>query len=222
MMSPKVLITGGTRGIGKAITARYVTAGYEVVTPDRATLDLSSETSIHHYFSTGLVDYDILINNAAENIIGTINELSEESWYRMQMVNLTAPFLLLRHTIDHMSNQKWGRVVNISSCYSLISKSGRAGYSATKSGLNALTRTAALEYACDNILVNAVAPGFIETDLTHKNNSADQIAALCQQIPLMRLGTPEEVADLVFFLGSAQNTYITGQLMVIDGGLMAQ
>lgn len=221
-MPKKVLITGGARGIGKAIATQFISAGYIVVTPDRDTLDLSSETSIKEFFASRPVDYDILVNNAAENIISSILDLPEESWQKMQMVNLTAPFLILRQVVPYMIKQDWGRVVNISSCFSLVSKSGRAGYSTTKSGLNALTRSAALEFAMHNILVNAVAPGFIETSLTRKNNSPEQIDSICQQLPLKRLGTPEEVAELVHYLGSEHNTYITGQLMIIDGGFMAQ
>ena len=121
-----------------------------------------------------------------------------------------------------MVQQGWGRIVNLSSCYSLVSRIGRAAYSSTKSGLNALTRTAALEYAEYNILVNAVGPGFVETDLTHQNNTPEQIQAICQQIPVKRLGRPEEVAELVFYLGTDQNSYITGQLIIIDGGFLAQ
>ncbi len=221
-MPNKVLITGGSRGIGKAIASRFSSAGFEVFTPTRSQLDLSSELSISSFFTSNPGDFDVLINNAAENIVGSILDLPEESWKQMQMVNLTAPFLILRRVIPYMVKQGWGRVVNISSCYSLVSRPDRAGYSATKSGLNALTRAAALEYAGHNVLVNAVLPGFVETDLTHKNNSSEQIAALCEKVPLKRLGSPEEVAELAYFLGSSKNTYITGQLVIIDGGFLAQ
>jgi 3-oxoacyl-[acyl-carrier protein] reductase len=104
----------------------------------------------------------------------------------------------------------------------VISRIGRGGYSATKAGLSSLTRTAALEFAEYNILVNAVAPGFVETDLTRKNNSREKIEALRQQIPLQRLATPKEIAEFAYYLGSEHNTYITGQTIFVDGGFMSQ
>ncbi|MFN8412662.1 MAG: SDR family oxidoreductase [Anaerolineales bacterium] len=108
-----------------------------------------------------------------------------------------------------------GDVVNISSAYSAVSRVGRGGYGATKAAINSLTRTAALELAEHNILVNAIAPGFVETDLTRKNNSIEQIDLLKSQIPMKRLGLPGEIANLVYFLASDQNTYITADLFLL-------
>ena len=222
-MMRRVLITGGSRGIGKAITQCYLNAGHEVILPGRDELDLASETSVNEFIVANQEkEFDVLINNAAENRISPIKDLPTAAWQRMLMINLTAPFLLTKMVTPHMVQQGWGRIVNLSSCYSLVSRIGRAAYSSTKSGLNALTRTAALEYAENNVLVNAVCPGFVETDLTHQNNNPEQIQALCQQIPLKRLGKPEEVADMVFYLGSDRNSYITGQIIIIDGGFLAQ
>ena len=222
-MMRRVLITGGSRGIGKAITQCYLNAGHEVILPGRDELDLASETSVNEFIVANQEkEFDVLINNAAENRISPIKDLPTAAWQRMLMINLTAPFLLTKMVTPHMVQQGWGRIVNLSSCYSLVSRIGRAAYSSTKSGLNALTRTAALEYAENNVLVNAVCPGFVETDLTHQNNNPEQLQALCQQIPLKRLGKPEEVADMVFYLGSDRNSYITGQIIIIDGGFLAQ
>lgn len=222
-MMRRVLITGGSRGIGKAITHCYLNAGHEVILPGRDELDLASETSVNEFIVANQEkEFDVLINNAAENRISPIKDLPTAAWQRMLMINLTAPFLLTKMVTPYMAQQCWGRIVNLSSCYSLVSRIGRAAYSSTKSGLNALTRTAALEYAENNILVNAVCPGFVETDLTHQNNNPEQIQALCQQIPLKRLGKPEEIADMVFYLGSDRNSYITGQIIIIDGGFLAQ
>lgn len=222
-MARCVLITGGARGIGRAIVQRYAAAGYETVAPARQELDLASSDLIHAYFSR--LDnqaVDILINNAGENRIKMIEELSLDEWQRMLMINLTAPFLLIQHVAPYMARQSWGRIVNISSIYSQVSRTGRSAYGASKAGLNSLTRTAALEYAERGILVNAICPGFIETDLTHQNNTPVQIEALRQQVPLKRLGTPAEVADLAFYLGTELNTFQTGQLFTIDGGFLAQ
>ncbi len=222
-MPKEVFITGGTRGIGKSIVRRYEQAGYQVVAPTRKEVDLASVSSIQMYLAEhGPLNIDVLINNAGENPVYPLDALSVEVWQRIQTINLTAPLLLIKQLTPHMVQQRWGRIVNISSCYSLVSRQGRGAYSASKAGLNALTRTAALEYATTNILVNAVCPGFVETDLTRQNNTPSQIEALRSQIPLGRLATSDEIADFVFFLGSEYNTYITGQTMIMDGGFIIQ
>jgi 3-oxoacyl-[acyl-carrier protein] reductase len=222
-MKKSVLITGGSRGIGKAIADRYKEDGFEIYAPSRSEMDLADEESIQRFVERNREKkFDILINNAGENIIAELKNLSITDLNRMQTINLLAPFLLTKMAAPQMIAQKWGRIVNISSAYSVISRIGRGGYGMTKSALNSLTRTSALEFAEHNILVNAVAPGFVETDLTRKNNSPEQIAALCQQVPMKRLGSPAEVAELVRFLTSENNTYITGQVIFVDGGFMAQ
>ena len=205
-----------------AIANRYETAGYKVTMPTRKEMDLSSINSVQSYFEKKKTGFDVLINNAGENKISSICELTVEDWQRVLTVNLTAPFLLIQHVIPYMKENKWGRIVNISSCYSLVSRKQRAAYSASKAGLNSLTRTAAIEFAAYGILVNAICPGFVETDMTSQNNTPEQISELCSHIPLTRLGTPDEVADFVFYLGSEQNSYITGQALIVDGGFMSQ
>jgi NAD(P)-dependent dehydrogenase (short-subunit alcohol dehydrogenase family) len=222
-MARRVLITGGSRGIGRALVDRYAAAGYEVIAPTRQELDLATSAAISTYFSQpDRRAVDVLINNAGENRIKAIEALTPDEWQRMLMINLTAPFMLIQQVAPYMARQGWGRIVNISSIYSQVSRAGRSAYGASKAGLNSLTRTAALEYAEHGVLVNAVCPGFIETDLTHQNNTPAQIEMLKQQVPLKRLGTPAEVAELVFHLGSAMNTFQTGQLYVIDGGFLVQ
>ena len=222
-MTKRVFLTGGSRGIGVAIKKRYLEAGCEVISPTRQELDLSKIGSIQNFIAYhSNIEADILINNAAENFIYKINELELPAWQNILTVNLTAPFLLIKSVLRFMAEKRWGRIVNISSVYSQVSRPGRAAYSASKSGLVGLTRTTALEYADQGILVNSVCPGFIDTELTRKNNSPEVIEALVQQIPMKRLGTVDEVADLVYFLGSDHNSYITGQVMIIDGGYLAQ
>lgn len=223
MTAKRVLITGGARGIGKAIADLYATVGFDVVAPRRSEMDLADENSVNEFMARNKdTKYDVLVNNAAENIIAELQDLSLDDWKRMEAINLIAPFLLTKFVVPHMISQKWGRIVNISSAYSTISRVSRGGYGMTKSAINSLTRTSALEFAAHNILVNAVAPGFVETDLTRKNNSPEQIEALRQQVPMKRLGTPQEIAEFVYYLGSEQNTYITGQVIFVDGGFMAQ
>lgn len=218
-----VLITGASRGIGKAIARKYQERGYKILAPSRQELELASAESVRSYAAVlKSTPVDVLINNAGENPIAEISSLDPAVWERSLAVNLTAPFLLIQQASVAMIQQGWGRIVNISSCFSLVTRRGRAAYGAAKSGLNALTRTAALEYARHNILVNALCPGFVETDMTRANNTPEQIEALRQSIPLGRLATAEEIAAFVFFLGSQENTYVTGQTLVIDGGFLCQ
>lgn len=216
----KVLVTGAARGIGAAIATVFQEHGYEVHCPKRNELDLSCFESIDFFVKSGGCDVDILINNAAENIVKPFETLESEEWLRMQAVNLTAPFLLSKAAVPFMVKQGWGRIVNIASCFSVVSKTGRAGYTATKSGLVGLTRAIAVEFADRGVLVNSVSPGFVATDLTRQNNTQVQIEALAQQLPIHRLATPSEIAELVFFIGSEKNTYLTGQNVVVDGGFL--
>jgi 3-oxoacyl-[acyl-carrier protein] reductase len=214
------LITGGARGIGRAIAEALRARGDIVLTPTRAELDLASIESVKAWLNSSHPSVDVLVNNAGENPICPLDGVSLEDWNRAMTVNLTAPMLLLQSLAREMCAQNWGRIVNISSCYSIVSRTGRAPYGAAKAGLNSLTRSAALEFGPHGVLVNAVCPGFVETDLTHQNNSYEQILALAAQVPLGRLAFPTEIACLVSFLTSNENTYITGQSIVIDGGFL--
>lgn len=217
------LVTGGSRGIGQAVVRRLREGRIHVIAPMRHELDLSSHESVrgylHHHKGFTV---DILINNAAENTINRIPDISLEEWQRTLTTNLTSAFLLIQAVTPHMVKRRWGRIVNVSSCYSFLSREGRAAYSASKGGLDSFTRTAALEYGPDHILVNSVCPGFVLTDLTRRNNTPAKMAALAQQTALKRLAQPSEIAELIYFLCSEENTYITGHAVVIDGGFCCQ
>ena len=216
-------VTGGSRGIGKAVVDELVKIGIHVVAPARAELDLSESKSVEAFTlaNTKLVP-DLLVLNAGENSPSVISEITLDAWQKTLDVNLTSNFLLIRDFGSKMMKRGSGRIVVVSSCYSFRSRVGRAAYSASKAGLNALVQSAALEFADSNILVNAVCPGFVLTDLTKKNNDATGIKLLESQIPLGKLADPIEVAKLVLFLGLESNSYITGQTMVIDGGFTCQ
>jgi 3-oxoacyl-[acyl-carrier protein] reductase len=221
-MKRRVFITGAARGIGAAVAAKYRDSGHEVIAPRREDLDLSSPESIKRYISAHGLECDVLINNAGENKIAPIAETQLEDWERTLNVNLTAAFLLIQATAPAMAQRGWGRIVNVSSIYSHLARGGRSPYSSSKSGLNGLTRTAAVEFARQNVLVNAVCPGFVATEMTSQNNSPEQIAVLANQTPMGRLANPPEVAELIHFLGSDLNTYLTGQSIIIDGGFSIQ
>jgi NAD(P)-dependent dehydrogenase (short-subunit alcohol dehydrogenase family) len=218
-----VLITGAARGIGAAIAARYRADGWRVVAPSRAELDLSDAAAVERYCGRDdLGDIDVLVNNAGENVLGRIDALPDADLRRMLQTNLLSVWSLLRRFAGPMAQRGWGRVVNVASVYGIKSRAARGAYTASKAGLIGLTKTAAIEYGAGNVLVNALAPGFVDTDLTRRNNTPEQLAALCAQVPLGRLASTEEIAVLAAWLGGEANTYVTGQTIAIDGGFLIQ
>jgi len=222
-MKRTALVTGGSRGIGLAIAELFKKNGLEVLTPTRQELDLSSEESIQNFLKKNShSQIDILVNNAGINIIENISEISENNLKEALQINLIAPTILIKELSPKMVQRGYGRIVNISSIWSGLSKPGRAVYSSTKSAINGLTRSAAVELSAYNVLVNAVAPGFVDTDLTRKNNSPEQLKIIESNIPAKRLAKANEIAELVYFLVSEKNTYITGQAIFIDGGFSCQ
>lgn len=217
----KVLITGGSRGIGAAAAKAYRDRGYDVDTPGRDELDLSDAESVEQFIKERIKNYgyDILVNNAGSNLIHEIGELKDKDTAEMMNVNLLSPVRLADGFVPLMKERHFGRIVNVGSIWGVISKPGRSIYSATKHGLHGITMTLALELAPYGILVNTVAPGQTLTDLTRKNNPPDVIRQMEKDIPLGRLARPEEIAEVIYSLGNERNTYITGQQIVVDGGL---
>jgi 3-oxoacyl-[acyl-carrier protein] reductase len=221
-VSRTVLVTGAARGIGAAIADAFREAGDDVLAPPRSELDLADGDAVQAWAEAHAGDgIDVLVNNAGINPVSPLAELSPADWRRTLEVNLTAPFLLTRSLGAAMAERGWGRIVNIGSAYSLVSRAGRGAYTAAKHGLAGLTKTAAIELAEGGVLVNAVCPGFVGTDLTYQNNDEATIARLVSQIPVGRLAEPAEVAGLVGWLGSDHNRYVTGQVIAVDGGLLA-
>jgi NAD(P)-dependent dehydrogenase (short-subunit alcohol dehydrogenase family) len=216
------LITGASRGIGAAIAARLQGEGIRVLSPLSNELDLSSSVSIDRYLSTLTQPIDILINNAGINRLGSIDEISSTDFEDVIQINLLGHFRLTQGLVKGMKARRYGRIVNISSIWSLVSRERRMAYSSTKAAINGLTRAQALELAPYNILVNALAPGYVNTDLTKKNNTSAELEAIATQIPLGRLAEPSEIAECVAFLCSPKNSYITGQVIAIDGGYLCK
>ena len=205
----RVLITGGSRGIGSDICEIFKKYGHEVIAPTREELDLSQP------FSFIPDKIDILINNAGINIIDFIFE--GENYEEMMTVNYFSPLRLFKLCLPYMKKQNYGRVVNIGSVWVDYAKPGRSSYSASKNALHSLTKAITAEYGTYNILANTVSPGFFITDMTFQNNTEEDLKDLRSKIPLGRLGYTNEVADLVYYL-SVNNSYISGQNIVIDGG----
>lgn len=222
MKKSTALVTGASRGIGAAIATKMRNEDILVLTPSRLQLDLSSNESIDTFLSSLDVPVDILINNAGINTIAHTIEVSDQNIENTLQLNLVAPLRLIRGIIPQMIQRRFGRIVNVSSIWSVVSKPGRVTYAASKAGLNSLTQTLALELAPYNILVNAVAPGYTNTELTKMNNTADQIEEIKKLIPLGRLAEPEDIAEVVYFLCSQTNRYITGQVVLADGGFSCQ
>lgn len=217
-----VLITGGSRGIGAAIAARLQDEGLRILTPSSKALDLSSTVSIDAYLSQLTDPIDILVNNAGINRLGSIDEISAKDFEEVIQMNLLGHFRLTQGLVKGMKARRYGRIVNISSIWSLVSRERRVTYSAAKAGLNGLTRALALELAPYHVLVNAVAPGYINTELTKKNNPPEALERIVEEIPLGRLGEPSEIAECVAFLCSPKNSYMTGQVIVLDGGYLCR
>lgn len=215
----KALITGASRGIGKAIAEKFIREGYEVFRPARQDLDLNDAVSIAAFVKKNEnICFDVIINNAGCNDINLIENITDDELASMININLIAPMKLARGFVKGMKAQKYGRIVNIGSIWACVSKAGRCVYSATKNGIHGVTNTLAVELAADNILVNTVCPGFTLTELTRKNNSPEQIHTIVKDIPIGRMAEPEEMAEVVYFLASEKNTYLTGQKIVVDGG----
>lgn len=219
VVSMKAFVTGGSRGIGCAIVQKLEKEGYEVFAPTRSELDLLSQVSVEKFLQEHQSDsYDVIINCAGINDINDIDDVTDEEIERAMQINLVSPLKILRTFVPNMKKQSYGRIVNIGSIWGIVSKRGRIVYSATKHGIHGITKTLAVELAEYNILVNTVCPGFTLTELTKKNNTQSQIDQISKEIPMKRMAEPEEIADVVCYLASSNNTYLTGQLIAVDGG----
>jgi 3-oxoacyl-[acyl-carrier protein] reductase len=219
----RALVTGASKGIGQAIVPLLEREDYQVFTPEHSELDLSNAESINTFIARWSDDgFDAIINNAGCNDIHEIEAITDDEIQHMLSVNLIAPLLLLRGLVAYMKRHHYGRVVNIGSIWGIVGKPGRTVYSATKHGIHGLTQTLAVELAPYNILVNTVCPGYTLTDLTKKNNTLQQIKEINSTIPLGRMAEPKEIAEVVAFLASVKNTYITGQQLIVDGGFIVK
>jgi len=237
------LITGSTRGIGRAIAEEFAKHGANVVVSgtleERAQavaqeladkygvqtlgvgMDVSDPQSVEEAFkkiNAAFGGVDILVNNAGITRDTLFLRMKLEDWEKVLKVNLTGTFLVTKQVVRHMTKQRWGRIINITSVVGFTGNVGQVNYSTTKAGLVGFTKSLAKELAPRNVLVNAVAPGFIETEMTAvlKDEIKEQYQ---KQIPLGRFGKPEEVAKVVLFLASPMADYITGEVIHVNGGM---
>ena len=230
------LVTGASRGIGKAIAEKLKADNYKVLgtaTSDSGVdtlnsndiegylLDLNSKDSIENFWSKLESDnktISVLVNNAGITRDNIILRMSDEEWSDIMNVHLYGTFQLSKRALKMMLKNKWGRIINISSASASIGNRGQSNYAAAKAGVEAFTKSLAKEVGKRDITINAVAPGFISTDMT-ENNKGVNADHLVKEIPLGRFGDPEEVASLISFMCSDGASYITGQTIHINGGL---
>ena len=245
---PVAVVTGGARGIGRAIVEELLQQRYQVVALDYAItddaksfakevndkasayqvtrlsiekLDVTDGASAQAAIDKIVADHgriDVLVNNAGITRDGLLLRMSEADWDSVLTTNLKGVFNVTKAAIKPMMSQKRGKIINIASVVGISGNAGQANYSASKAGVIGFTKSIAKEIASRGITVNAVAPGFIETDMTAKLNEA-QRSAMLAQVPMKRVGTPKDVARAVGFLASEAADYITGQVIVVDGGM---
>ena len=230
----KILVTGYNSGLGNCLIKKYLSLGAEVYSSstkfelNRRNLkvlkcDFLNKNSFNTFLSNiKNITFDIVINNAGINIVDEIFNIKEQDIENIIKVNLTVPAQIIKITSKKMIKKRKGKIINISSIFGSISKSRRASYSSSKSGLIGLTKACALDLAKYNILVNAVSPGFVDTVLTRKVLGINLMNKMKKDIPLKKIARPEEIIPYVIFLSSDNNHYVTGQNCVIDGGFIIQ
>ena len=239
-----VLITGGSRGIGKETAKVYAENGYDVAinyVSEKTDVegikkefqdmgvkclmikaDVSNEEEVNNMVEKVISEFgkiDVLVNNAGITKDTLLMRMSKEDFDKVIDINLKGTFLVTKAVSKYMMKKRCGYIINLSSVVGVAGNSGQSNYSASKAGIIGFTKSIAKELASRNIRVNAVAPGFIETDMT--NVLKDEVKeSIGNQIPLKRMGTAREVAEVIYFLGTEKSSYITGQVINIDGGMV--
>ncbi len=234
------IVTGGAAGIGAAIAKKFIENDAVVIVVD-VDEELGKATTISmgakaHFYYINIADeqsvnetiekiannfakIDILVNNAGVTNDRLLVRMTKDDWEKVININLTGTFLVTKAVVKYMMKQRFGKIINIASVIGLIGNVGQANYAASKAGIIGFTKSCAKEFASRNIIVNAIAPGFIETRMTEK--LPEEIKqTYFKLIPLGRFGKPEDVANLALFLASDQADYITGQVIAIDGGMV--
>ena len=231
------IVTGGTRGIGLDITRNLTAEGYEVAAlyghNDETARQCAQETNART-FKVDVSDHDacqeacaeiekemggiaVLVNNAGMTRDGVLHKMTEENWHAVIETNLTSCFSMCRAVVPGMRGRGYGRIINISSINGQRGQFGQTSYAAAKAGILGFTKALALESAAKGITVNAICPGYIETDMTGAV-SHEILEGIVRQIPVMRMGKPQEIADIVTFLASEKASFITGATITANGG----
>jgi len=230
-----IIVTGGTNGIGKEIAIKFAELGGNLIITGTSSskpkdipknisyhqLNLLDDYSVDNFLEqlSHLPQIDILINNAGINAINELDMIDINKHDEVIKVNLNGPFIISKKLVNQMKSSG-GKIVNIGSIWSAISKKGRLSYITSKAALAGLTRGLSVDLAEDNILVNTVSPGFTLTDLTKRSLSKEEIIKITDTIPMKRMAETSEIANVVIFLASDLNTYLTGQNIFVDGGFI--
>ena len=213
-----VLVVGGHGSIGSAIVEKFQKCGHNVKAPPHEDFDVAEEHSISSFFASTPPIFDVVVYATGINDPRGILLCDDEIIYRTFKINAAGFVSIARRCLPFMQKQLFGRIVAINSLYGIVSRKNRLPYAMSKHALTGAVQTLTLEFAQFGILTNAVSPGFIKTKMTEKNNSPDQIEELEKDIPIGRMGTGKDIAEIVEFLCSKNNTYITGQNIIVDGG----
>lgn len=228
----KVFVSGASRGIGRAIAQAFRKEGAWVI-GTRTGRNTKTDDVCQDWISADFLDLeqiracaervrdaepDVLVNNAGINKIAPFVDITPDDFMSIQQVNVFAPFLLCQAAIPAMVRKGWGRIVNVSSIWGKVSKEYRAAYSTSKFALDGMTLALAAEHTANGIIANCVAPGFIDTELTRQVLGEKGMQALASTVPAHRVGQVDEIARLVLWLASEENTYLAGQNIAIDGG----
>ncbi len=239
-----VFVTGGSRGIGKAIALKYAQNGYNVVinyVSDKTNVeelqkeftklnvecliekaDVSKSEEVEKIVKKAIEKFnkiDVLVNNAGITRDGLLMRMKEEDFDKVIEINLKGTFLITKSVIPYMLKKRDGKIINLASVVGVTGNAGQCNYSASKAGIIGFTKSIAKELASRNIRANAIAPGFIDTDMT--SILSDEVKdSINVQIPMKRMGTTQEIANVAYFLGCEESSYITGQVINIDGGMV--
>ena len=239
-----IFVTGGSRGIGKEVALKYAKNGFNVVTnyvssktdvdalksefnalgADSLIMqaDVSKKEEVEEVVTKAIEKFgkiDVLVNNAGVTRDNLLIRMSEEDFDKVIEINLKGTYLVTKAVTKYMMKKRYGNIINLSSVVGVAGNAGQCNYSASKAGIIGFTKSVVKEIASRNIRVNAVAPGFIETDMTQVLSDAVK-ESIYNQIPLKRMGKASEVANLIYFLGTDESSYITGQVINIDGGMV--
>ena len=239
-----VFVTGASRGIGKEVALKYAENGYDVIinyVSDKTDVealekefkekgadtlilkaDVSNPEEVQNDVDKAIEKFgkiDVLVNNAGITRDNLLMRMSEEEFDKVLEINLKGTFLVTKAVTKYMMKKRSGSIINLSSVVGVAGNAGQCNYSASKAGIIGFTKSIAKELASRNIRANAVAPGFIETDMTAVLSDSVK-ESIHNQIPLKRMGSAKEVAELIYFLGSEKSSYITGQVINVDGGMV--
>lgn len=213
-----LFMTGATGAIGAAIQAKFIAQQYTVIAPTRAELDLADSESVARYLQNFKHPLDVFIHCAGFNEPKPIHDISMDDFSKTMQINAVSYYQMTQSLLQQQALNQGGHILGLSSIYGAISRKGRFSYAASKHCLNGMTKTLALELGHLDIKVNTIAPGFVDTPLTRKNNSPEKIEEFKKKIPLARLATAADIAEVAYFLCSPQNQFITGQEIIVDGG----